>query len=483
MVSTSVVTGAGENESADDVFAAVPSRRSHIQSADPVAGVMVMREREALGLIRVDTDTDADVDGTGMATAQWRHILAHSPLVQGLYHATFPNHEDEGILDPDPRNPPALDLKDQALLLNPGSSAPDYGWMTPRSRSSRPGTSTLPVSANVLRKTEYISPDSSAPLPRPAAADMFVISSHDCDFFPLHILAERTSGTRQWTYRGEAQLASTENSFAAALSAEKLSSLWHLTKPRLRPVATYKVFPDAGECANVYDLFWFSERPGERGPEARFAFCDPCGIDSLQEEEEETEFHFVRDYKVVKVEQEVPDEFLLVFDDGNLTSSTTTNADRALPRQVGFGSCRACTAEERAEALVEVRNPMYLLHSADAEGEVDIDADGEGDADTDGEVVDSVGGDQDRAVDTLLAMGDPDHVSKQHAAANEQPSRVRHVIILLRFYPPPPHLPTYSLSIHPVKAEQTQLDEELCPNVMGPQHRHFLRTDHRPASE
>jgi hypothetical protein len=28
---------------------------------------------------------------------------------------------------------------------------------------------------------------------------------------------------------------------------------------------------------------------------------------------------------------------------------------------------------------------MYLLHSADAEGEDDIDADGEGDADADGE--------------------------------------------------------------------------------------------------
>jgi len=42
-------------------------------------------------------------------------------------------------------------------------------------------------------------------------------------------------------------------------------------------------------------------------------------------------------------------------------------------------------AEERAEALAEVRDPMYLLHSADAEGEDDIDADGEGDADADGE--------------------------------------------------------------------------------------------------
>ena len=32
--------------------------------------------------------------------------------------------------------------------------------------------------------------------------------------------------------------------------------------------------------------------------------------------EQATEFHFVRDYEVVKVEQEVPNEFLLVFDEG-----------------------------------------------------------------------------------------------------------------------------------------------------------------------
>ena len=110
-----------------------------------------------------------------------------------------------------------------------------------------------------------------------------------------------------------------------------------------------------------------------------------------------TEFHFVRDYEVVKVEQEVPNEFLLVFDEGDLTSSTINGlnddetrragayykmierkmllkkkrtevryrllssycpedwillimralADRALPRQVGSGACRACTAEPR----------------------------------------------------------------------------------------------------------------------------------------
>ena len=44
-------------------------------------------------------------------------------------------------------------------------------------------------------------------------------------------------------------------------------------------------------------------------------------------------------------------------------------------------------------------------------------------------VVDSVGGDQHLAVDALLAMSDPDHVSvPQHAASTEQPSQVRHII-------------------------------------------------------
>lgn len=67
----------------------------------------------------------------------------------------------------------------------------------------------------------------------------------------------------------EAQLASIENSFAAARRAEQLSELRHPTKPRLRAVATYEVLPDADVWANAYDLFRFSERPGERGPEVR----------------------------------------------------------------------------------------------------------------------------------------------------------------------------------------------------------------------
>jgi hypothetical protein len=80
------LTGSGENESADDVFAAAPSRGSHNQSA-PVAGYfgtddalvrMWMRTRTQLDELGdgdgdeggagtdtwVDTDTDADVDAS-----------------------------------------------------------------------------------------------------------------------------------------------------------------------------------------------------------------------------------------------------------------------------------------------------------------------------------------------------------------------------------------------------------------------------------
>jgi RNA polymerase II-associated factor 1 len=141
----------------------------------------------------------------------------------------------------------------------------------------------------------------------------------------------------------------------------------------------------------------------------------------------------VRDYEVVKVEQEVPNEFLLVFDENEHIDDgggAGTDADSRRPgayyklierkmllkkkRTEVRCDCPSHTglvlkknycqpierfrdkwalvrvahvppsqeeAEERAEALSEVRDPMYLLQSADAEGEDDIDAD----ADADGE--------------------------------------------------------------------------------------------------
>ena len=73
-------------------------------------------------------------------------------------------------LNPDPQNPPLLDPKDQALLLDPAGSALDFG----RHHGSGGGTPAIAANVSWLRKTEYISRDSSAPAPRAAAADMFV---------------------------------------------------------------------------------------------------------------------------------------------------------------------------------------------------------------------------------------------------------------------------------------------------------------------
>jgi hypothetical protein len=56
---------------------------------------------------------------------------------------------------------------------------------------------------------------------------------------------------------------------------------------------------------------------------------------TLVPHQQATEFHFVRDYEVVKVEQEVPNEFLLVFDDGDLTSSATNGLNDDETRRAG----------------------------------------------------------------------------------------------------------------------------------------------------
>jgi RNA polymerase II-associated factor 1 len=46
---------------------------------------------------------------------------------------------------------------------------------------------------------------------------------------------------------------------------------------------------------------------------------------------QETTFHFVRDYETVKVEQEVPNEFLLVLYEGD--SEDSPDADNKKPRK------------------------------------------------------------------------------------------------------------------------------------------------------
>ena len=67
----------------------------------------------------------------------------------------------------------------------------------------------------------------------------------------------------------EVQLTSIESSFAVAHSTDELSTLQHLTKPCLRAVTTYEILLDVDVWANTYDLFRFSERPGECRPGVR----------------------------------------------------------------------------------------------------------------------------------------------------------------------------------------------------------------------
>ena len=60
-----------------------------------------------------------------------------------------------------------------------------------------------------------------------------------------------------------AQLRDIDTSFSAIESSD-LSALRHPTRPELVAVDAFEVLPDADIWANAYDLFRFSERPGDR---------------------------------------------------------------------------------------------------------------------------------------------------------------------------------------------------------------------------
>lgn len=66
-----------------------------------------------------------------------------------------------------------------------------------------------------------------------------------------------------------AQIRDIEASFDACATNFDLSSLKHPNKPNITPVGSYEIFPNTDIWANTYDLFRFSERPGERPPDVR----------------------------------------------------------------------------------------------------------------------------------------------------------------------------------------------------------------------
>jgi len=75
-----------------------------------------------------------------------------------------------------------------------------------------------------------------------------------------------------------AQIRDIEASFDACATNFDLSSLKHPNKPNITPVESYEIFPNIDIWANTYDLFRFSERPGERPPDVRVYNFGPARL-------------------------------------------------------------------------------------------------------------------------------------------------------------------------------------------------------------
>ncbi|KAF5383624.1 hypothetical protein D9615_003557 [Tricholomella constricta] len=342
------------------------------------------------------------------------------PLDLGKWESLWEEDADDSGLNPDPLNLPPLDPKDAFLL----------GDISAASGSYMNGSSNTPATplAHVpwLRKTEYISREG-----------VQRSGGHE----PKHVQVATIDVSRG------AQLRDIDASFTACNDNFSLADLQHPTKPGVTAVESYEVLPDADIWSNQYDLFRFSERPGERAVDVEDPRLD-CAIlrpmktehDSflayyltqddesalkfkqtrfglspyeVTEDQEETIFHFVRDYETVKVEQEVPNEFLLVLDDGDppetlddLTNGVERKGTRRhkgayyknIERKMLLKKKRANAYEqyedkweiirvthaemskeeedEREEALAEVADPMFLMVRGDADAEGDIEVDG-----------------------------------------------------------------------------------------------------------
>ena len=70
-----------------------------------------------------------------------------------------------------------------------------------------------------------------------------------------------------------AQIRDIEASLDACATNFDLSTLKHPNKPNITPVGSYEIFPNVDIWANTYDLFRFSERPGERASDVRVSNC------------------------------------------------------------------------------------------------------------------------------------------------------------------------------------------------------------------
>ncbi|KAH0835703.1 RNA polymerase II-associated [Lanmaoa asiatica] len=336
------------------------------------------------------------------------------PLDLGRWECLWDDDFDDAALNPNPENLPSLDPKDRFLLGDPSAnSAPYTNGAAPASGS---GASTpLPAHVPWLRKTEYLSREGV----------QRTSSIQEIKSLPQHIDVSHS-----------AQLRDIEASFTACNDPSQfdLSTLRHPNKQGITAVESFEIYPDADIWANAYDLFRFSERPGEKpidveDPRLDCAILRPMESDGdhflsyyLTKDDESalefkerrrngtppatTAFYILRDYETIKIEQEVPNEFLLVIDRGNTQPSVSSSGEervkgayyKNIERKMTLKKRRTNAMEayvdkwqvvhishvpmskeeldEREELLAEVTDPAFLLNrdDVDADGEIDVDA-------------------------------------------------------------------------------------------------------------
>lgn len=115
-----------------------------------------------------------------------------------------------------------------------------------------------------------------------------------------------------------AQIRDIESSFAACNNAFDISTLSHPNKRGVTAVDSYEIFPDADIWANAYDLFRFSERPGERAADVEDPRLD-CAILRPMESDGD---HFLAYYLTED------DESALKFKEKRLTLSPYESPDQ-----------------------------------------------------------------------------------------------------------------------------------------------------------
>lgn len=151
--------------------------------------------------------------------------------------------------------------------------------------------SSTPLPAHVpwLRKTEYISREGvqrGSGVQEPYVTNIFVCKFYWCAE-SINRRYRKLTPQAHIDISRTAQLSTIESSFAAnnpssstvaSLSSAAefdLKSLRHPNKPNIAAVDSYEIFPDADVWANAYDLFRFSERPGERSVEVCIPLLNP----------------------------------------------------------------------------------------------------------------------------------------------------------------------------------------------------------------